>query len=84
MCAPRGRGAQPRLAMIRYVADWVLDEVNGMRFNRFAVPGESLRLELEKEGEEDGAVRFKARARVGDAGVCRAKFSVRPRAGGNR
>jgi len=57
--------------------DWVLHSVSNMRFNRFATPGEVLRLEVERDGEEDGALRFKARALVEEERVCRARFSVR-------
>jgi 3-hydroxyacyl-[acyl-carrier-protein] dehydratase len=57
--------------------EWALHVVSQMRFNRFATPGDVLRLEVERDGEEDGAPRFRASARVGDEGVCRARFSVR-------
>lgn len=66
-------------------ADWVLHAVKQMRFNRFATPGEVVRLEAELEGEEEGALWFKGRAQVGDEGVCRLRFAVRraaPDAGG--
>jgi 3-hydroxymyristoyl/3-hydroxydecanoyl-(acyl carrier protein) dehydratase len=58
-------------------APWVLHAVSQMRFNRFATPGDVLRMEVERDGEEDGAPRFRANARVGEEGVCRARFSVR-------
>jgi 3-hydroxyacyl-[acyl-carrier-protein] dehydratase len=56
---------------------WVLSEVAQMRFNRFAVPGEVVRLEAEREREEDGAVWFRGRAYVGEEGVGRLRFAVR-------
>ena len=57
--------------------DWILHAVKQMRFNRFASPGEVLRLEAECAGEEDGATWFKGRASVDGDGVCRLKFAVR-------
>lgn len=58
--------------------EWVLSAVENMRFNRFATPGELLRLEVERDGDgEAGAVWFKGRAKVEDQGVGRARFSVR-------
>ncbi|MCK6460694.1 MAG: 3-hydroxyacyl-[acyl-carrier-protein] dehydratase FabZ [Planctomycetes bacterium] len=59
---------------------WVLAEVAQMRFNRFVVPGEVVRLEVEREKEEEGAVWFRGRAYTGEEGVGRLRFSVRPRA----
>ena len=56
---------------------WTLDEVAGMRFNRFAVPGEVLRLEADFDREEDGAVWFKGKASVDDAGVGRLRFALK-------
>jgi 3-hydroxymyristoyl/3-hydroxydecanoyl-(acyl carrier protein) dehydratase len=56
---------------------WTLAEVAQMRFNRFAVPGEVVRLEAEREREEGGAVWFKGRAQVGEEGVCRLRFALR-------
>lgn len=56
---------------------WVLHAVENMRFNRFATPGEVVRLEADFDGEEDGAAWFKGRARVDDRGVCRLRFAVR-------
>jgi len=70
---------------------WVLAEVRGMSFNRFATPGEVVRLEAEAEPEprqeqeqesgteaKDGDVRrFKGTAHVGDERVCRARFRLR-------
>jgi len=58
---------------------WVLTEVAQMRFNRFVVPGEVVRLEAEREREEDGAVWFRGRAYTGEEGVGRLRFAVRPR-----
>ena len=55
---------------------WTLHEVGGMRFNRFAVPGEVLKLEAEFDKSEDGVAWFKGKASVDDAGVCRLRFSV--------
>lgn len=60
-------------------AAWSLLAVENMRFNRFAVPGEVVRLEAEKESEEAGRVWFKARAFVEEQGVCRARFAIGPR-----
>ena len=57
--------------------DWILHAVKQMRFNRFASPGEILRLEAERTGEEDEAIWFKGRANVDGEGVCRLKFAVR-------
>lgn len=59
---------------------WVLAEVAQMRFNRFAVPGEVVRLEAEREREENGAIWFRGRAYAGEDGVGRLRFAVRPRA----
>jgi 3-hydroxyacyl-[acyl-carrier-protein] dehydratase len=57
--------------------EWILKAVEQMRFNRFAAPGDVLRLEADRTGEdEDGAVWFKGRAKVGDEGVCRLKFAL--------
>jgi len=56
---------------------WVLHEVKGMRFNRFATPGEVVRLEATRDKAEDGAIWFKGRAKVDDQGVCRLRFAVR-------
>ena len=56
---------------------WTLHEVRAMRFNRFAAPGEVLRLEAERDGDEDDAVWFKGRAQVDDEGGCRLRFAVR-------
>ncbi|MHC4223696.1 MAG: 3-hydroxyacyl-ACP dehydratase FabZ family protein [Planctomycetota bacterium] len=58
---------------------WVLHAVEGMRFNRFAAPGEVLRLEAQLDKEEEGAVWFRGRAKIGDEGVCRLRFAVRER-----
>jgi 3-hydroxyacyl-[acyl-carrier-protein] dehydratase len=60
---------------------WTLDEVGGMRFNRFAVPGEVLKLEAEIEkGDnaraENAALWFKGKASVDGAGVCRLRFAL--------
>jgi 3-hydroxyacyl-[acyl-carrier-protein] dehydratase len=59
---------------------WVLVEVAQMRFNRFVVPGEVVRLEVEREKEEGGTVWFRGRAYTGEEGVGRLRFAVRPRA----
>lgn len=59
---------------------WVLAEIAQMRFNRFAVPGEVVRLEAEREKEEGDTVWFRGRAYVGDENVGRLRFAVRPRA----
>jgi 3-hydroxyacyl-[acyl-carrier-protein] dehydratase len=58
---------------------WILKEAASLRFNRFAVPGETLTLEIEHESNDEGVVWFKGRAKVGDQGVCRARFGVSPR-----
>lgn len=58
---------------------WVLAEVVQMRFNRFAVPGEVVRLEVEREKEEGGTIWFRGRAYAGEEGVGRLRFAVRPR-----
>jgi 3-hydroxymyristoyl/3-hydroxydecanoyl-(acyl carrier protein) dehydratase len=57
----------------------VLQAVENMRFNRFATPGEVVQLEANLDGEEDGAVWFKGRAKVDGQGVCRLRFAVRER-----
>lgn len=62
--------------------EWTLVAVENMRFNRFAVPGEVLRLEATREeagGAEGGPAWFKGRAAVGEEGVCRARFAIGPR-----
>ena len=56
---------------------WVLHAVEQMRFNRFAAPGEILRLEAEFDREEEGALWFRGRAEVDGEGVCRLRFAVR-------
>ena len=58
---------------------WILKEAASLRFNRFAVPGETLTLEIEHDSDKDGVVWFKGRAKVGEQGVCRARFGVTPR-----
>jgi 3-hydroxyacyl-[acyl-carrier-protein] dehydratase len=58
---------------------WLLHAVEGMRFNRFASPGEVIRLEAQVDKEEEGAVWFRGRARVEGDGVCRLRFAVRER-----
>jgi 3-hydroxyacyl-[acyl-carrier-protein] dehydratase len=60
---------------------WTLAAAEAMRFNRFATPGEVLRLEAERDRDdgEDGAVWFTGRAKVDDEGVCRLRFAVRRR-----
>jgi len=55
---------------------WVLGAVRQMRFNRFATPGEVVRLEAQRAEDEDGTVWFKGRARVGDEGVGRLRFGL--------
>ena len=57
--------------------DWVLHAVEQMRFNRFATPGDLLRLEAQFDREEQGVVWFRGRATVGEEGVCRLRFAVR-------
>ncbi len=61
---------------------WVLHAVSNMRFNRFATPGEVLRLEAERDGEGsgEGEVWFKGRASVEGDGICRLRFALRPSA----
>lgn len=59
---------------------WVLVEVAQMRFNRLVVPGEVVRLEAERDREEGDAVWFRGRAYVGEEGVGRLRFAVRPHA----
>ena len=56
---------------------WTLEEVGGMRFNRFASPGEVLQLEANLDKEEDGAVWFKGKASVDGTGVCRLRFALK-------
>jgi len=58
---------------------WTLHEVKQMRFNRFATPGDLLRLEAEFDREEEGAYWFRGRASVDGEGVCRLRFAVRER-----
>ncbi|MHC4938182.1 MAG: 3-hydroxyacyl-ACP dehydratase FabZ family protein [Planctomycetota bacterium] len=55
---------------------WTLAEVGGMRFNRFAVPGEVLKLEADYDKGEDGAHWFKGKASVDETGVCRLRFAL--------
>ena len=59
--------------------EWVLDAVANVKFSRFASPGMQVRLEVERDREEDGAVWFKGRALVEQDTICRAKLAVRPR-----
>jgi 3-hydroxyacyl-[acyl-carrier-protein] dehydratase len=61
---------------------WVLVEVAQMRFNKFVVPGEVVRLEVEREREEEDAIWFRGRAYAGEEGVGRLRFALRPRAAG--
>jgi len=61
---------------------WALVEVAQMRFNRFVVPGEVVRLEVERDKEEGGAIWFRGRAYTGDESVGRLRFAVRPRTSG--
>ena len=56
---------------------WTLDEVGGMRFNRFASPGEVLQLEADLDKEEDGVIWFKGKASVDGTGVCRLRFALK-------
>ena len=60
-------------------SEWVLAGVEAMRFNRFARPGEILRLDAQRDREEDDTVWFKGRAEVDGEGVCRLRFGVRAR-----
>ena len=48
-----------------------------MRFNRFAAPGEVLRLEADLDKEEDGVIWFKGKASVDGTGVCRLRFALK-------
>ena len=57
-------------------AHWTLQEVGGMRFNRFAVPGEVLKLEAEYDKGENEAHWFKGKASVDETGVCRLRFAL--------
>jgi 3-hydroxyacyl-[acyl-carrier-protein] dehydratase len=57
--------------------EWVLHAVENMRFNRFATPGDLLRLEADFDGEESGTVWFRGRAKVDDQGICRVRFALR-------
>ena len=59
--------------------EWVLDAVENVKFNHFASPGMQVRLEVERDREEDGAVWFKGRALLEQDTICRAKLAVRPR-----
>ncbi len=56
---------------------WVLHAVQNMSFLRLATPGEVLRLEAERESEEDGVVWFKGRAEIEETRICRLRFAVR-------
>ena len=60
-------------------SDWILHAVEQMRFNRFATPGELLELQATRHSEEEGAIWFKGRARVDEAGICRLRFAVTER-----
>ncbi len=59
--------------------EWILDAVEHVKFNRFATPGMQVRLEVERDREEDGAVWFKGRALLEGETICQAKLAVRPR-----
>ncbi len=59
--------------------EWVLHAVQNVKFNRFASPGMQVRLEVERDREEDGAVWFNGRALLEQDTICRAKLAVRPR-----
>jgi 3-hydroxyacyl-[acyl-carrier-protein] dehydratase len=61
---------------------WLLVEVAQMRFNRFVVPGEVLRLEAERDGGEGGTVWFRGHAYVGEEAVGRLRFAVQRRGEG--
>ncbi|MHC4953234.1 MAG: 3-hydroxyacyl-ACP dehydratase FabZ family protein [Planctomycetota bacterium] len=56
---------------------WTLDEVGGMRFNRFAAPGEVLQLEANLDRDDEGVIWFKGKASVDGTGVCRLRFAVK-------
>jgi 3-hydroxymyristoyl/3-hydroxydecanoyl-(acyl carrier protein) dehydratase len=58
---------------------WILHEVVNMRFNRFALPGEIVRLEAEADGERDadGAAWFRGRVEVDGEPVGRLRFALR-------
>lgn len=58
---------------------WVLHAVENMRFQRFVTPGDTLRLEARRDGEQGGAVWFAGQARCGDDTVCRVRFALRRR-----
>jgi len=60
---------------------WALAAVANMRFNRFAVPGDVVRLEAEADGKGEGLHWFKGRATVEGEGVCRLRLAVREGAG---
>ena len=55
---------------------WTLQEVVGMRFNRFAVPGEVLKMEADFEKSEEGTLWFKGKASVDGQGVGRLRFAM--------
>ncbi len=59
---------------------WILREVTNVKFNRFVTPGETLKFEVARDGEEGDAIWFRARATVQDEGICRARVAVWPRA----
>jgi len=69
-CLGRGEGGRDA---------WILDRVEAMRFNRFARPGDLLRLEATVDKREGGRVWFKGRARTEEEGICRLRFAVRER-----
>jgi len=58
--------------------NWALWRVKGMRFNRFATPGDVLRLEAERDKEEDGAIWFKGKVEADGEPVGRMRFALRP------
>ena len=60
---------------------WTLDAVENLRFNRFVVPGDTMRLEAERDGGAEGSAWFAGRARVGEETVCRVRFGLRGRKG---
>ena len=41
---------------------WILREVTNVKFNRFVTPGETLKFEVARDGEEGDAIWFRARA----------------------
>ncbi len=58
---------------------WTLHEVENLRFSRFVVPGDTMRLEAAKDGEAEGRPWFRAQAFIGEETVCRVRFGLRSR-----